>query len=131
MHTIILNPLMENKSFKSIILEKKKCKNPDDYDKQNVIAIIYRELIKTDYNSPFVLDKPLGKKSKNQRGSFASQPSWSMKVGLEYNSCCPVDGFPTHGTRFDLLDPGPLQLTSTYVKFSLEIRKSRKIMIRC
>jgi hypothetical protein len=44
MHIIILNPLMENKSFKSNILEKKKCKNPDDYDKQNVIAIIYREL---------------------------------------------------------------------------------------
>jgi hypothetical protein len=40
----ILNPLMENKSFKSNILEKKESKNPDDYDKQNVIAIIYREL---------------------------------------------------------------------------------------
>jgi hypothetical protein len=35
---------MENKSFKSNILEKKESKNPDDYDKQNVIAIIYREL---------------------------------------------------------------------------------------
>jgi hypothetical protein len=95
-----------------------------------VIAIIYRELRLVTIALLFLISH-WEKKSKNQRGSFASQPSWSMKDGLENNSCCPVDGFLTHGTRFDLLDPGPLQLTSTYVKFSLEIRKSRKIMIRC
>ena len=55
--------------------------------------------------------------------SLASQPSWSLKDDFENWMICCASSFVSHGTRFEMSHPRPLQLTSALVKLLVEKQK--------